>query len=160
MPSTWTLHLPFKGNYLAENEIVQWQDNVFQSLKSLIDSGIPPHTLSIETLDYPFEVAEPIVIDLDLNVCMDIGHCIVHGFDYQALFQRLTERIVILHVHGVEGDNDHLSLDRLTQQHASTVLDILKQFKGVVSVEVFSYSQLQSSLEFLEDIWLERIDPC
>lgn len=153
MPSTWTLHLPFKGNYHAEDEISPWQERIIQSLAELIDTGIHPHTLSIETLDYPFEVAEPIVIDLDLNMCLDIGHCIVHGFDYERLFSRLNDRVAILHLHGVERGRDHLSLDRLAPQHAAAILKILRQFNGVASLEIFSYDHLKTSLEFLGEKW-------
>jgi len=154
-PSTWTLHLPFEGSFLNMEHVKRWQDRSLQGVTAFLDSGIVPQSISVETLDYPFELAEPIISELGLSVCMDVGHHIVHGFDYQALFKRLAERITILHLHGVEGHNDHLSLDRLTPQHTAAILEVLKQFKGVASIEVFSYSQLKSSLEFLEKNWFK-----
>ena len=149
-PSTFTLHLPFEGDPSEAANVNRWQERTTQSVNTLLDSGVKPQTLSIETLDYPFDLVEPIVKELDLSVCLDIGHCIVHGFDYVSLFRRLYERIVILHLHGVDGNQDHLSLDRLAPQHADSILKILKQFKGVASLEVFSYDHLKSSLEYLE----------
>ncbi len=155
-PSTFTLHLPFEGDHRVVSDVDRWQERTTQSVKALLDSGVEPQTLSIETLDYPFEMVEPIVKELDLKVCLDIGHCIVHGFDYASLFNRLHERIAIFHIHGVDGDKDHLSLDRLAPQHAASILKILKQFKGVVSIEIFSYSKLTSSLVFLEKSWFKQ----
>ncbi|MEN8246146.1 MAG: cobamide remodeling phosphodiesterase CbiR [Thermodesulfobacteriota bacterium] len=150
-PSTLTLHLPLEGDPTVASDLDRWQERTTQSVKALLDSGVEPQTLSVETLDYPFEMVEPIVKELDLKVCLDIGHCIVHGFNYVSLFSRLYERIVILHLHGVDGNQDHLSLDRLAPPHAASILNILKQFKGVASLEVFSYGHLKSSLEYLED---------
>ena len=59
----------------------------------------------------------------------------------------------MLHLHGVENGRDHLALDRLSEQLASTVLQILKKFTGVVSLEVFSFEDLSSSLNFFENHW-------
>jgi hypothetical protein len=38
----------------------------------------------------------------------------------------------------------------LTQADAETVIKMLKQFDGVVSLEVFSFDHLKASLNFLE----------
>jgi len=48
---------------------------------------------------------------------------------------------------------DHTTLDRLNEPLASTVLQILKRFGGVVSLEVFSFENLNSSLKFIENRW-------
>jgi hypothetical protein len=56
-----------------------------------------------------------------------------------------------MHLHGVDNHRDHLSLDRLPVADATTVLDLLKMFEGVVSLEVFSFDHLKASLDFLDD---------
>lgn len=155
-PSTWTLHLPFEGSFLDQENVRRWQENSLQGVTAFVDSGVLPQSISVETLDYPFEIAEPIVHALGLGVCLDIGHNIFHGYDYGALYRRLAERITILHLHGVEGSNDHQSLDRLDPEHTTAVLAILKQFTGVVSIEVFSFDNLKSSLEFLGKSWFKQ----
>ena len=44
----------------------------------------------------------------------------------------------------------HLPLDKLPEKEIGPVCRILKQFSGVVSLEVFSYKDLTASLQFLK----------
>ena len=155
-PSTWTLHLPIQGGSLTFVDVDEWRDRTLQSVKALLDAGVEPGSLSVETLDYPFEMVEPVVLALDLGVCLDIGHCIVHDFDYASLFSRLHERITILHLHGVDGEKDHLPLDRLPQHHTAAILTLLNRFKGTVSLEMFSFEKLKTSLACLDKAWFKH----
>ena len=56
-----------------------------------------------------------------------------------------------MHLHGVDNHKDHLPLDRLTKENVETVVRMLKQFEGVVSLEVFSFDHLKASLNFLDN---------
>jgi hypothetical protein len=60
-------------------------------------------------------------------------------------------------LHGVENDRDHTTLDRLSDKLASSVLQVLKKFTGVVSLEIFSFEDLISSLNFIENRWAEEL---
>ena len=40
-----------------------------------------------------------------------------------------------------------------TKLSGKVVVEMLKQFKGVVSIEVFSYEHLNASLKYLESVW-------
>jgi len=71
----------------------------------------------------------------------------------ETVFNRYCNRTSIIHLHGVENHKDHLSLDRLSKEKSKIVRGILKQFNGVVSLEVFSYPHLKNSLTFLEKLW-------
>ena len=88
-----------------------------------------------------------------VSICLDVGHLIRYELDIAELFNRYHLRISIIHLHGVENNQDHLSLDRLPKGDIAPILRILKQFGGTVSVEVFSYNDLSASLQFLEDCW-------
>lgn len=173
-PSTWTLHLPFDRKVITPEAIAEWQHCNREGLSALLDvTGISAGRLSIETLFYPFEWIGDVVRALDLSMCLDTGHLMIKGVDVGRLNAEYADIISILHVHGVcrhsvaehgvyqHGGSDpdecrlidHQSLDRLSAERAEAVLAILRQFKGVVSLEVFSFSKLSASLEWLSDQW-------
>lgn len=152
-PSTCTLHLPYDEAGFESEQIKRWQELIRQSLEQLIAAGIEAESISIENLDYPLEWVEKIINDFNLAVCIDLGHLIVNQFDIQAAFNRYYQKTVIIHLYGAESRHDHLSLDKLSPVNTDIVMPILKQFKGVVSLEVFSYDRLVSSLNFLEQCW-------
>ena len=153
-PSTYTLHLPYNQESRKKEDVKKWQERTNGSMIQLTEALSTFHfPLSIETLDYPFEWAEKIVTDHNLSLCMDIGHLMVHGFDAQAFFQKYADIISIIHLHGVENGQDHIALNRLSEKNIHLVMKILKQFRGVVSLEVFSYHHLNASLNFLEEHW-------
>ncbi|MEE8432530.1 MAG: hypothetical protein V3S16_14880 [Candidatus Desulfatibia sp.] len=96
---------------------------------------------------------QKIINDFNLAVCLDLGHLMVNQFDIQATFKRYYQKTVIIHLYGAESRHDHLSLDKLSPVNIDIIMPILKQFKKVVSLEVFSYNRLISSLNFLEKCW-------
>jgi sugar phosphate isomerase/epimerase len=87
---------------------------------------------------------------------MDLGHLMVHGHDIQKVFNKHAFRTSIIHLYGVANDHDHLTLERLPIKLIEPVLRILKKFTGVVSLEIFSFNSLNSSLKFLENHWEEN----
>jgi sugar phosphate isomerase/epimerase len=152
-PSTYTLHLSYDENGQETDRIKRWQERLYRSVGKFIATGLTPEMISIETLTYPMEWVENILNHFNLSVCMDLGHLMVYGFDMETVFNRYCHRTSIIHLHGVEKNDDHMSLDRLSKKHMDTVTGILKQFTKVVSLEVFSYDHLKSSLKYLEKFW-------
>lgn len=150
-PTTLTLHLlPSPHGHDARN-LGQWQDCLRKGLERLLAGGINSESISVETLDYPFQWVEGLVSDLNLSVCMDLGHLLVHGYPMEALFDRHGDRVTIIHLHGVDRQGrDHLALDRMGRQEMETVFHILRSFAGTVSLEVFNFSDLAVSLPLIE----------
>jgi sugar phosphate isomerase/epimerase len=152
-PSTYTLHLSYDEKGLDNESIKKWRERLYRSLGQFIATGINSKMISIETLTYPIEWVEDILIDFNLSVCIDLGHLMVYGYDMESVFNRYGKRTSIIHLHGVEKTDDHISLDRLSKRNMDLVIGILKQFTKVVSLEVFSYDHLKASLSFLEESW-------
>jgi sugar phosphate isomerase/epimerase len=152
-PTAYALHIPFGDIISDPDAISRRQDIVYRSLEKILAAGIPGELIAVETLDYPLEIIDQILSELDLAVCMDIGHLIIHGIEIQPLFNRYADKIAIIHLHGVEGHQDHLALDRLSEEWMGPVLDILNKFSGSVSIEVFSFENLSASLNYLEQYW-------
>lgn len=146
-PVTYTLHVPYEPNRAGGYAV--WQAYSFKGLRTLLQNGMDSRLLSIETLDYPPEMLSDLVEEFDLSVCLDIGHMIVHGYDPVAAYHRFKNRVSIIHLHGVHNGCDHVSLDLINPLDFQKVRTILEDFSGTVSLEVFSLSDLEPSLEFL-----------
>jgi sugar phosphate isomerase/epimerase len=153
LPTTYTLHVPYHNDLDDKDKISRWQNLVHQNLTKIIKRSGVGNLIAVETLDYPFEIIETIIYDLNLSICMDLGHLIVHGESLKRVSDKYLDKTSIIHLHGVEYCKDHLALDRLAKPLVKPVFDILGQFSGSVSLEVFSFENLDRSLAFLERCW-------
>ena len=143
-PSTYTLHLDREAD---DDDITRWQTATTESLRMVLADGMPGRRLSIENIDDDLSAAAPVIEALDLSVCMDMGHLMVQERSMEAFFDRWQSRIGIVHLHGVDGAQDHLPLDRLNGDRMAAVVRLLTGFGGVVSLEVFSRAALAASLQ-------------
>jgi len=153
--SALILHVPYGEKSYDENLVKNWRARVYQNLAKITSTVGMQDIIAIETLDYPLELLADIVLDLDLRICLDLGHLMVYNYDPIEVFNKYSFKTSVIHLHGVENDRDHMTLDRLSEKLTSTVLRILKRFAGVVILEVFSFENLNSSLKFLENHWQE-----
>ena len=151
--SALILHVPFGEKLSDENLVKHWRDRVYQNLTTIKSAVNMQDIIAIETLDYPLELLEDIVLDLDLSICLDLGHLMVYDYNLMEVFNKYSFNTSVIHLHGVENDRDHTTLDWLSEKLTSTVLQILKRFTGVVSLEVFSFDDLDSSLRYIENHW-------
>jgi sugar phosphate isomerase/epimerase len=155
-PSTFTLHIPWEGSSSAPGPAAAWRRNVHQSLTGLVRALGDPARISVETLDYPLEWLAEVIDELGLGICMDVGHLLRYGRDVQRFFDRFAPRVSIIHLHGVDKGRDHLPLDRLSKFFEAAVMNILSEFEGVVSLEVFSFDALSASLDWLDTRFKNR----
>ncbi|MDX9785904.1 MAG: cobamide remodeling phosphodiesterase CbiR [Desulfobacterales bacterium] len=156
-PSTWTLHLPFEPDSVSIDSIQDWRACCRDGLERLINrSGVSPKKLSIETLFYPFEWIGDIVKDFHLGVCIDTGHLMLKNADPLAVYAAYDDIVSILHLHGVHEQKDHVSLDKLSTKRSEKILSLLKRYTGTVSIEVFSFNDLRTSLSWLSHHWQQN----
>ena len=152
-PTTHSLHVPYSEDSYEEYKIKRWQDIVCRNLVKILNAGIASAAISIETLDYPLELVVDIVADLDLTLCLDVGHLLIHGHDCPAMISRYADAASIIHLHGVENNRDHIALDRLPLDLLTSILRSVNGFTGSVSLEVFSFNHLQTSLQCFDRCW-------
>lgn len=148
-PSVYTLHLERKNQAGLET----WQSRLIRSMEEVRGWSIDPERITIETLGYPFEWIEEIVRHFGFSICLDIGHILLSGQDLERHFEKYLSRTSIIHLHGVEDGVDHLGIDRLTDSALNLIMDRLWNFRGTVSIEVFSIDELKRSLVTLEEEW-------
>ena len=166
-PSFYVLHLDFinpptpslrKGGergFMQETDIEAWRMRVIRSLKEILNQGIEPKRISIETLGYPFEWIEDTVKEFGFSICLDIGHILINGYDLDHYFKNYLPGTSIIHLHGVHNGLDHLGIERLPEPDLDLILFALRHYHGIVSIEVFSIKELNSSLSILEEKWIK-----
>jgi len=151
-PTTHTLHLAYDGT-ADEEDRHRWESNLFVSFEELLSKGIDGESISVETLSYPLNWIDDIIEAFHLNVCLDVGHLLLTNTSLSDTINRYCDRISIYHLHGVKEGRDHHSINNLPKAVWHLLLDMLKRFKGVVSIEVFSFDRLNKSLYAFENHW-------
>ena len=152
-PTSYTLHIPPPEELNSDDQLRSWLYVVYQNLKKMAGLGLPAHLIAIETLDYPFDLIADIIDELNYRICMDVGHLMLSGYDIERFFQRFEKKVSIIHLHGVLDGRDHLSLANLPAELLESFLKLLQKFKGTVSIEVFAFNILVSSMNSLEQCW-------
>ena len=150
-PTAYTLHIPYNRQSYAGDAVKRWQGCVLKNLEKILAGGIAAEVIAIENLDYRFDLLNDILTELNLSVCLDIGHLIMNEYDFNTLFNQYADRTAIIHLHGVKSGHDHLALNKLAGPFIQPLMSILKRFSGSVSVEVFAFDDLKPSLALLEN---------
>ena len=152
-PTTHTLHLVYDGQADDEEYRKRWKSHLFESFEDLKSGGISGESISIETLFYPLNWLDDLIDQFKLGVCMDIGHLILQNVPLLEVFDPYQDNITMLHLHGVENGKDHRPLNYLSKASWNALAHMLTNFNGVVSIEVFSFEYLKTSLEVFENSW-------
>ncbi len=152
-PTTLTLHVPYDEHSFEPKTVKNWQERVIKNLGNILANGIAGRQFSVENLDYPFAILAPIIAELDLAVCLDCGHLILRGDDLQTFFKTYAAHITIIHLYGVAQNHYHGPLDRLSKKLIAPTMNLLAEFQGEVSLEVFSFAHLEASLKFMDTHW-------
>ncbi len=81
----------------------QFQSGARQSIETLLaETGLPSRRLAIETIEFPFDLTLELAEDLDLSICLDIGHVLV-GFsgpvDLFDVLEQCLPRLGEIHLH-------------------------------------------------------------
>ncbi len=153
-PSVYTLHYSLKDDRnLDAPDLERWKSCLVQSTEEILQCGIDPSQISIETLGYPFEWIEKIVNDFGFSICIDIGHLLLRNVDLRSYLEKYLKDSSIVHLHGIQNGVDHLGIDRLNEATTDLILSYLGHFRGILSIEVFTFDHLKSSLRVLEEKW-------
>ena len=150
-PSTYTVHFTYEEKDRSQIAVKSWQERILDSVNDILKEKISVKNFSVENLaEYPFEWTDPIITRTGIHTCIDIGHFLKRGEDFNVAFLKYAHVTDILHVYGVKGDLDHLSLEFLSEKSKKSLIGILKNFSGTVSVEVFSFNRLKTSLALMD----------
>jgi sugar phosphate isomerase/epimerase len=167
-PSVYTLHFDFlnppappllkggKGGFMQENDIDAWRRRLLRSVEEMAQHGVELNRIAIETLGYSFGWVEDIVKQCGFSICLDIGHILLYGQDLKFHLDQYLPETSIVHLHGFQNGIDHLGIDRLPDPTLKLIFSHLRDYHGIVSIEVFSMDDLKRSLLTLEEKWREE----
>lgn len=155
-PFAYIVH--FHGDHRGDSpspEMNRWIDGHRRAVERLLQA-VPAEQLCVETLDYPYDLIEDIVIDYGLSVCLDVGHHVLNGAALEACLDRYLPRIRVIHLHGVEAGDDHRSLACLPDGLLAALINRLggrPEKLRVLTLEIFDEEVLNESMDVLRRVW-------
>jgi sugar phosphate isomerase/epimerase len=132
-----------------------WLDAARGALERLAHAAGGYEALCLENLDgWPPELLLPLLDELPISLCIDVGHLWRQGRDPLPYLEDHLPRTRIIHLHGCSADGtDHRSLAVRPEEGVRQVLRALKDYRGVLTLEVFGRSDFKTSVAALGKLW-------
>jgi sugar phosphate isomerase/epimerase len=169
-PYAYVVHLDGGAVRQVTTPIVMahWQDGCARALAQTAVWAGDASLLAVENLEgYPPDLINGPVRKASASRCVDIGHLWLEGHDPVHVLSASLPETRVIHLHGIQlhemqlhglSGSDHQSLAQMSPAQLDPVVDLLLKapYRGVVTLEVFSTSEMESSLDAL----LESIARC
>lgn len=167
-PEYYILHIPYTpptlvavpGLYFTSGEGQNWNEwtnRALESLEMLTDvTGDPdrlPGRLLVENINYSPCFLEPFWEKGFCKLCLDLGHLMLGRENVIEMIKEYLSVTREIHLHGVKGDHEHISLSVLPENLVSEWLKYLKEasFEGIINLEVFDPHDLKESMEVMQN---------
>jgi len=132
--------------------ILRWQDQAVQALE-IVEGWVGAfNKVALENLEsYPLELNLAVLERIPVSRTVDIGHLWLDGHDPLPYLRAALPRTRVIHIHGIS-EHDHSSLAHVPSAELGAVFAELIRFnyKGVVTIEVFSEPDFLGSLQAIE----------
>lgn len=164
-PEHYVMHIPMTpptltaqpGCYITDGDNGRfdgWRDRALAGLAGIQGKTGLGHRLLVENINYSPNLLEPFLEQGLCGMCVDIGHLLLGNENVREVLARYLPRTDEIHLHGVEGWQEHIALDVLPQERVKAWIGCLNAFgfSGVVNLEVFDPEDLKKSLRMLETI--------
>ncbi len=149
--SAYILHLEGINHDADEIEIKRWREATKPACELAASIASDPKKICIENLGYPFEWNFSPVEEFGFSYCLDIGHLWRYGADWEKACRFLLPKTCVVHLHGWDGKKDHISLRKMDERPLRSFLrDSLKNYKGILSLEVFNEEDTFESRSLVE----------
>ena len=153
--SGYLLHFEGLGDENDAIEVQRWTDAVDDFCDRVVpESGIDAKLVCIENLAYNPVLHRQLVDKYRFSHCIDVGHLWLYGADWRQHMKQALVNTRIIHLHGVTEQHDHQSLQSHAQQmQLKELASMLKNFSGVLTLEVFGEADTFSSIAYFEELW-------
>jgi sugar phosphate isomerase/epimerase len=155
-PQAWILHLEGIQSDASPEELDQWKLWTRDTIEQLCDVCGGSSKIAIENLGYPWYWHLENAAQAETSLCCDIGHLWLYFPDcWKEYCEAMLPHTSVIHLHGVDGDRDHVCLKYLDPAKLESFLRIVKayDYRGVVTLEVFSKSEFFESIAILDEVW-------
>jgi sugar phosphate isomerase/epimerase len=167
-PAHFILHLPFSPPTLVPvpdfyfktpdpaGKWNGWSTRAGEALKALRAAGPSPETLLVENINYSPRFLEPFLKEGLCHLCLDLGHLLLGRETVLDHLKEYDGHIQEIHLHGVNGYEEHLSLAHLPVERLQKWLAFLKEsdYRKFITLELFSPEELRESLDILSRLLL------
>jgi sugar phosphate isomerase/epimerase len=163
-PLHYIIHVPYSpptlttvpGLYFNKNNAdrrQEWINHATESLQLLHEEWHYPGSLLVENINFSPSMLEPLWNKGLCEFCLDIGHLILGNEDVETLMNKYLPMTRDIHLHGVRGNDEHLSLAVYPKQKIKNWLSFMREhFRGVLNLEVFSPEDLEESLGIILEL--------
>ena len=138
----------------APSELSNWQADMVRAIQLLGDWAGGLENLAVENLEgYPPDFVRPVVEQVGVARCVDLGHYWLDGIDPLPYLQTALPRTRVIHLHGING-RDHQSLAYIPLERLEPVLELLlvEKYTGVLTMEIFGEQDFLSSIQYLQAV--------
>jgi len=152
-PWAYVLHL--EGREVRDSKdpaiLLHWQDQAVRALEIVSEWVGSSEKLAVENLEhYPPDFVQPVLDRIPVSRCVDIGHLWLDGVPIMPYLEKALPRTRVIHMHGI-GERDHSSISHVNPQELDEVFrTLLKEYRGVLTLEIFSESDFLSSIESIK----------
>jgi sugar phosphate isomerase/epimerase len=134
-----------------------WTQRSLRALDQVIAWVGRPELLAVENLEtWDPALLEPILDAVPISRTTDIGHLWKTKRDPLSVLDAWLPRTQVIHLHGI-GERDHESLSLIPPELLDPVIAHLKDYRNVLTLEVFSTSDFFTSraalLESVGRVW-------
>ncbi len=168
-PRQYIVHVPVSpptlvaepGCYLTRDDALDWKEwglRAVDFLWAIEDAVGGMDRIAVENINYSPRYLEAIISATGCGLCLDIGHLLLGGEDVAHQLEEYFMHIRVVHLHGVKGHREHLSLACMEGEPVREWLGLLRErgFSGVLTLEVFDPADLEECLTVLENSLSDR----
>jgi sugar phosphate isomerase/epimerase len=162
-PTGYVFHIPYHaptltpvpGQYFRPGDSRpgdDWAERAKESLSVLHEVVPEPGRLLVENINYSPAFLEPFCEEGLCALCLDVGHLILGQENVMESMKKYLGVMREVHLHGVTGHQEHLSLSTLPRQHVRQWMHLLMRFRfgGTLILEVFTPEDLEESLGMIQ----------
>lgn len=159
-PWAYVLHL--EGKEVRDSKdpdvLLHWQDQAVRALEIVSEWAVGSEKLAVENLEhYPPDFIQPVLDRIPVSRCVDVGHLWLDGVPIMPYLEKALPRTRVIHMHGI-GERDHSSISHVDPQELDELFStLLKDYRGVLTLEIFSEPDFLSSIETIKQS-LKRIE--
>jgi len=159
-PTYYILHVPFSkptlvpvpGLYFKKEDKKKWGEwtqRALGALARILDAIGRDGKLLVENINYSPCFLEPFLEKGFCEFCLDLGHMMLGQENVIGLLEQYLNVTKEIHIHGVKGYEEHLSLSVLSENLVQKWLGCLikSSFNGIVNLEVFNPRDLETSMD-------------